>query len=262
MRMNRTAGIICLAAALALGTSACKKKTPIVAPTAPIGPDKSDLVDPNAGKMKPTILSFSVEPSSIERGQSATLRWSVSNANAVSIDNGIGEVQGAGTRRITPAESTTYRLTAAGPNGTISGTTTVNVTGAAPTNTGLANAGTFDQIVNSQLSDALFDYDGNTIRADAQQALNKDADVLKKIFADFPNRSVIVEGHCDERGSAEYNLGLGDQRASSAKAYLVQLGVNADRLKTVSYGKERPQCTEANDDCYQRNRRAHFSAAQ
>ncbi len=262
MKMNRTAGTICLAAALALGTAACKKKTPIAPPAAPVTPSNTNTVDPNAGNLKTAILSFSVEPSSIERGQSATLRWSVSNANAVSIDNGIGEVQGTGTRRITPIESTTFRLTAAGPNGTISGTATVNVTAAAPTNTGLSAAGTFEQVVNSQLSDALFDYDGNTIRPDAQQALNKDADVLKKIFADFPNRSVVVEGHCDERGSAEYNLGLGDQRASSAKAYLVQLGVSGDRLKTVSYGKERPQCTEANDDCYQKNRRAHFSAGQ
>jgi peptidoglycan-associated lipoprotein len=261
MRMNRTAGTICLAAALALGITACKKKTPIAPPTAPIA-RTTDTTDPNAGKLKPAILTFTVEPSSIERGQTATLRWSVSNANAVSIDNGIGEVQGAGTRRISPTESITYTLTAAGPNGTISGRTTVNVTGAAPTTNTRTGPANLTEAVNTMLSDAMFDYDGNTIRADAQQALNKDADALKKIFTDFPTGSVIVEGHCDERGSAEYNLGLGDQRASSAKAYLVQLGVSGDRLKTVSYGKERPQCTEANDDCYQRNRRAHFSAGQ
>jgi peptidoglycan-associated lipoprotein len=261
MRMNRTAGTICLAAALALGITACKKKTPIAPPTAPIA-RTTDTTDPNAGKLKPAILTFTVEPSSIERGQTATLRWSVSNANAVSIDNGIGEVQGAGTRRISPTESITYTLTAAGPNGTISGRTTVNVTGAALTTNTRTGPANLTEAVNTMLSDAMFDYDGNTIRADAQQALNKDADALKKIFTDFPTGSVIVEGHCDERGSAEYNLGLGDQRASSAKAYLVQLGVSGDRLKTVSYGKERPQCTEATDDCYQRNRRAHFSAGQ
>ena len=138
----------------------------------------------------------------------------------------------------------------------------MNVTGAAPTTNTRTGPANLTEAVNIMLSDAMFDYDGNTIRADAQQALNKNADALKKIFTDFPTGSVIVEGHCDERGSAEYNLGLGDQRASSAKAYLVQLGVSGDRLKTVSYGKERPQCTEANDDCYQRNRRAHFSAGQ
>jgi peptidoglycan-associated lipoprotein len=71
-----------------------------------------------------------------------------------------------------------------------------------------------------------------------------------------------VEGHCDERGSAEYNLGLGDRRASSVRDYLVQLGVPADRLHTISYGKERPQCTDADEACYQKNRRAHFSQGE
>jgi peptidoglycan-associated lipoprotein len=72
----------------------------------------------------------------------------------------------------------------------------------------------------------------------------------------------VVEGHCDDRGSAEYNLGLGDRRASSAKDFLVQLGIPADRLKTISYGKERPQCTDENESCWQKNRRAHFSPGQ
>ena len=92
--------------------------------------------------------------------------------------------------------------------------------------------------------------------------LDADADALKAIFRDFPDAVVQVEGHCDERGSAEYNLGLGDRRATAAKDFLVQLGVGADKLKTISYGKERPQCTESNEGCYQKNRRAHFSAAQ
>ena len=116
--------------------------------------------------------------------------------------------------------------------------------------------------MNTLLSDAYFDYDSNGIRSDARDSLTKDADALKKIFTDFPSGNVIVEGHCDERGSAEYNLGLGDQRASAAKQFLVDLGVPADRLKTVSYGKERPQCSEQTESCYQRNRRAHFAAAQ
>ena len=259
MRMNRTVGTVCLAAMVLCSGVACKKKVPISTPSTPA--PAAPAAPSTEGNLKPAILSFTVEPSSIERGQSATLRWSVSNANAVSIDQGIGEVQGTGTRRITPNDSTTYTLTAAGPNGTISGRATVNVTSPANTS-GPVTKEPFGKQIETQLNDAYFDYDGNTVRADAQTALNHDAEVLKKIFVDFPTGTVIVEGHCDERGSAEYNLGLGDQRASSAKAYLVQLGVNGDRLKTVSYGKERPQCTEANDECYQRNRRAHFSAAQ
>jgi peptidoglycan-associated lipoprotein len=85
---------------------------------------------------------------------------------------------------------------------------------------------------------------------------------MKRIFADFPNASINVEGHCDERGSAEYNLGLGDRRASAARDFLASLGVPVDRLKTISYGKERPTCTESNESCWQRNRRAHFSSGQ
>jgi peptidoglycan-associated lipoprotein len=253
-------GIICLAAAL--GIVGCEKKAkPYVPPTTtPTGPTAPST---DTGSLKPTVLTFTVEPSVIERGQSADLRWSVSNATSISIDNGVGDVQSSGTRRITPAETTTYRLTASGPNGVVNGTTTVTVTNpapvVAPSNTGKT---TLEGEVGSLLQDAYFDYDSNQIRADARDVLTKDADALKKIFADFPNATVIVEGHCDERGSAEYNLGLADQRASATREFLGSLGVPASKLKTVSYGKERPQCTEASEACYQKNRRAHFSAAQ
>ena len=76
-----------------------------------------------------------------------------------------------------------------------------------------------------------------------------------------PNAKVTVEGHADERGSTEYNIALGDDRARAAKNALVQLGVSADQLNPISYGKEKPQCSEQNEDCWQRNRRAHFSLA-
>ena len=79
---------------------------------------------------------------------------------------------------------------------------------------------------------------------------------------DFPAATIMVEGHCDERGSAEYNLGLGDRRAAAAKEFLVQLGVPEGRLRTISYGKERPQCTEHTEECWQKNRRAHLSLGQ
>ena len=121
---------------------------------------------------------------------------------------------------------------------------------------------TLDKRLESDVQDAFFDYDKSEIRADGRDALTKDAAALKSILADFPNATIVVEGHCDERGSAEYNLGLGDRRASSAKEFLQQLGVPADRLKTISYGKERPQCSEQNESCWQRNRRAHFAPGQ
>ena len=96
----------------------------------------------------------------------------------------------------------------------------------------------------------------------ARSIMQQNADVLKAIFAADPGFRVALEGHCDERGSAEYNLGLGDRRSTSAKDYLVQLGVPVDRISTISYGKDRPQCQDANEDCYQKNRRAHLVPAR
>ena len=109
---------------------------------------------------------------------------------------------------------------------------------------------------------AFYDYDKSDIRSDARETLTRDADLLKGILSEFPSNTIMVEGHCDERGSAEYNLGLGDRRATAAKDFLVQLGTPGDKLRTISYGKERPQCTESNESCWQRNRRAHFSPGQ
>ena len=113
----------------------------------------------------------------------------------------------------------------------------------------------------SDLQDAFFDYGRSAIRVDARDVLGRDATVLKAILNDFPNSSIVVEGHCDDRGSAEYNLGLGDERASFAVDFLVRSGVPAQRLRTISYGKERPQCIESGEPCWQRNRRVHFSTA-
>ena len=118
------------------------------------------------------------------------------------------------------------------------------------------------EVLSQDVQDAYFDYDQSTIRDDARTVLTRNADVLKALFNDYPTSTVVIEGHADERGSAEYNLGLADRRATATKEFLVQLGVGADRLTTVSFGKERPQCTEANESCWQMNRRAHFSAGQ
>ena len=104
------------------------------------------------------------------------------------------------------------------------------------------------------LKDAFFEYDKSDLRDDARTALAADADWLKK------NRTIqfLIEGHCDERGTSEYNLALGDRRANAAKEYLVSLGVDASRVRTVSYGKERPFCNQSSEDCWQQNRRGHF----
>jgi len=212
------------------------------------------------------VATLTAEPSTIDRGQSAILKWEVSGASFLSIDT-FGAVQASGSRSVTPYSSTTYHLTADGPGGRTTAEATVTVNPGNPpvppptSNTTAPNL-TIDQRISQQVQDVFFAYDKYDIEEDTRSTLTRDADAIKSILTDFPNASLIVEGHCDERGSAEYNLGLGDRRASSTKEFLVQLGVPADKLRTVSYGKERPQCTDSTESCWARNRRAHFTAAQ
>jgi len=108
--------------------------------------------------------------------------------------------------------------------------------------------------VPAELRDTYFDFDKSAIRDDAKQALVDDAKLLKA----HPDMKVKVEGHCDERGTVEYNLALGNRRAQAVKRYLSDLGIDVSRISTISYGKEKPFCTEHNETCFQKNRRGHF----
>ena len=240
-------------------TVGCKKKAVTATPPPPPAPQQ----EPAPAPPKHPTASLTAEPATIERGQAATLRWSSTDATELTI-SGLGVVAGQGRREVRPDESTVYRLTATGPGGSATANAAVNVTVPAPPVAAAPQppAKTFAQRVEEELADVYFDYDKSNIRDDAQAVLTKDASVLNSILADFGEVLIYIEGHCDERGSAEYNLGLGDRRATSASAYLEALGVNTARLKTVSYGKERPQCTEATEECRQKNRRVHFSAAK
>jgi peptidoglycan-associated lipoprotein len=248
-----------IALSLLLIAAGCKKQVP---PPPPPTPVKTPEKAPPPPAVKPSISSFTAEPSTIDRGQSATLRWSTSNATDVTIDQGIGPVNASGTRQVFPSNTTTYNLTATGPGGptTEQATVTVNVPPPPPPPKPDRPKVTFRERIEGELQDVYFDYDKSDIRADAQATLTRNAETLKSIFGTFPQDSVTLEGHADERGSAEYNLGLGDRRATAVKDFLVQLGVSGDRLKTLSYGRERPQCTEDTDDCHSRNRRVHTAA--
>ena len=148
---------------------------------------------------KPVVAEFAVEPSTIERGQSAVLRWRLQDRTNVSINNGIGTVPASGNRRVTPAETTTYTLTATGPGGDTTATATVTVTPRRRLRRPLRRTtrprrGTLESRVQSDLRDALFDYDSNNIRDDARAALTADADALKRIFADFPTPASTWKG--------------------------------------------------------------------
>jgi peptidoglycan-associated lipoprotein len=116
-----------------------------------------------------------------------------------------------------------------------------------------------DQLL-AKISDAYFDYDRAALRSDALKALEGDSTELRNILKDYPDYKLTIEGYCDERGSAEYNIALGDKRAQAAKDYLVQVGIPSAQLNVVSYGKEREVCTEHDEACWQRNRRIHIVA--
>ena len=227
---------------VALGTimflGACAKK---VAPPPPTPPPA--LTAPTA--------SLSANPNTLDPGQSTTLTWQTTNATDVSID-GIGPVDPSGSRQVTPADSTTYHLIAKGAGGTQEATARVTVNAAAAPST-TSNA-TEEELFSRNVKDIYFDYDKYDVRADQQGSLQGDAQFLQQ----HSNIHVTIEGHCDERGSTEYNLALGASRADAVKNALIQGGVGGDRIKTISYGKEKPFCTESNESCWQQNRRGHF----
>lgn len=113
----------------------------------------------------------------------------------------------------------------------------------------------------ARLEDALFDYDKSTIRSDATVALRDDVNVIRDILANYPNQKLVIQGHTDERGSEEYNLALGDRRAQAAEGFLSTMGIPQNQLTVISFGKDKPSCTEQTEQCWQQNRRAHITAA-
>jgi peptidoglycan-associated lipoprotein len=223
-----------------LTLSACgKKKQPPPPPPAPPPPS-------------PTA-SISVSPNSIQSGQSASLTWQTSNATDVSID-GIGAVQPNGSQSVSPTDSMTYHLVAKGTGGTQEATARLTVTPApAPPPPPAAPSVSDEDLFAQNIKDVYFDYDKSDIRSDQQSSLTSDAQFLNQ----HTDISFTIEGHCDDRGSTDYNLALGDQRATSVKNALTASGVNASRIKTISYGKEKPFCNEDNEACWQQNRRGH-----
>jgi peptidoglycan-associated lipoprotein len=235
--LKAVATVFTMSAILMLG--ACHKKAAPPPPPPPPPPS-------------PTA-SISVSPDTIQAGQSATLSWQTSNATDVSID-GIGAVQPSGSQQVNPTDSTTYHLTAKGSGGTQDATTRLTVAPPPAATTAPPSSATEEDLFGQTVKDVSFDYDKSDLRPDQQTAIQSDAQFLNQ----HSNINFTVEGHCDSRGSTEYNLALGDQRASSVKSALVSAGVSANRVKTISYGKEKPFCMEENESCWQQNRRGHF----
>src|SRR5437868_10763405 len=230
------------ALSLLLVIAGCHKKQPAPPPPPPPPPPA------------PTA-SISANPSTVNAGQSTQLTWQTDNATDVSID-GVGKVQASGSQTVTPTDSTSYRLTATGPGGSQEATTRVTVTRPQPVAQAPAAEPslTDQQLFEQNVKDAYFDYDSYEVRPSDAATLQADAQFLNQ----HPNWKILIEGHCDERGSTEYNMALGDSRSQSAMQELISAGVAANRINTVSFGKEKPFCTESNEQCWQENRRAHL----
>jgi peptidoglycan-associated lipoprotein len=228
-------------------TGGCKKKP--VATTPPPAPA------PAPTPAQPTV-TLSADPSSVNKGDSSTLSWTSTNATQLTIAPDVGTVNAEGSTKVTPADSTTYTITASGPGGSANATARVTVSTPPPPEKA-PEVNPYDLFLK-EVRDAYFDFNKADIRADAREALTKTAEFLRN----NPGVRATIEGHCDERGSTEYNLALGDRRAGAVKAYLVSLGISADRLSTVSFGKEKPFCNEHNEACWQQNRRGHFVPAR
>jgi peptidoglycan-associated lipoprotein len=219
--------------------AACSKKvakiTPLVTPPPPATPAAAIAAYPNV----------------IQMGQSTTLSWQSQNADDLTIE-GLGTVTASGSRAVIPTASTTYTLIAKGPGGTQDATARVTVnpvvarTAASPPDE--------SDVFARKVKDVFFAYNKADIRSEEKPVADNDAQFL----AQHPEIKVQIEGHCDDRGSEEYNLALGDSRAMSLKAALEKQGVSAERISTMSYGKEKPFCNEEDEQCWQQNRRDHL----
>jgi len=232
-----------LSALMLLSFVACHHEPPPVATSSPAAPTPPPP--------RPTV-TLQASPTFIEEGQTSQLSWSSTNATKVTL---AGEsVAPEGTKQVQPQQSTTYSITASGPGGDAATSVRVTVSAAARPAEVSAPPLPFDELFRQNVRDAFFDYDKYDIRPDARDALARTAEFLRR----YPESKVTIEGHCDERGSLEYNLALGAERAEATKKFLTSLGIDATRMNTVSYGKERPFCNEHDESCWQQNRRGHF----
>jgi len=224
--------------------SGCGKKTPV--------PPSAEETAPNAPIVPPTA-QITATPTVVSAGDPVQLSWRTTDATQIAID-GIGDVPSTGVKTVTPAESTTYHLVARGSGGSADASARVTVNAPPAVSVPATTVSEADEF-KARVQDVFFDYDAYDIRGDAQAVLAKDADYL----VSHPRIKIVIGGYCDERGSDEYNLALGQNRAQAAKSALVTAGIAEDRIRIISYGKEKPFCTESNEECWQLNRRAGFS---
>ncbi|MBI4474751.1 MAG: peptidoglycan-associated lipoprotein Pal [Acidobacteria bacterium] len=237
---------------LSLTGAACRKRVAVAPTPAPA------VETPPPTELPAPAITLTADRTSIEEGDTVTLEWKSEHAESVRI-NEIGEVDASGRTQVSPRVATTYTATATGPGGVATDTVRITVTARpAPSSPpGSAPDVSLVEDFRANIEDILFDYDRADLRPDQRPHIGTLARWLQR----YSQTRILIEGHCDERGSSEYNLALGDRRASTVKEYLVGAGISSDRINIVSYGELRPVCSEENEACWSRNRRAHFVLA-
>jgi peptidoglycan-associated lipoprotein len=238
-------------AAIALSTGCSKKPKDL--------PPVSSAPTTTETAVTPPTATITADPLAIDLGQTVVLNWRSTNASVVTID-GIGQVPANGTQTVSPSNSTNFHLTAKGEGGAVEANVRVTVrvpVAVEPKGTDFGPSSTkiTDAEFQSAVKDIFFDYDSFELRADAQGIAAQSAAFLVQ----HPDIRILIGGYADERGSAEYNLALGENRANAAKNGLVQAGVAPARIRVISYGKEKQFCTESTEACWQENRRAQFT---
>lgn len=210
-------------------------------------------VQPPPPPPQPTV-TLNVYPSDINQGQSAKLTWEAQNATKVTLEPVGNSVDNSGSQTVNPSESTTYRVVATGPGGSADATARLTVSAPPPVASSEPSP-TIQELFARNVKDAFFAYDSYKLDTETTQILASDAQFLQQ----HPDLKFTVVGHCDERGSEEYNLALGASRAEAVKQALATQGIDGQRVATNSVGKEQPFCTESNEECWHLNRRGHFT---
>jgi peptidoglycan-associated lipoprotein len=241
---------LALLGALALAGCGHKKTAPT-----------QQLPDTSAAASVPApTASISSTPQTVDKGDAIVLVWRTTNATEASID-GIGPVKPNDQLMLAPTQTTTYHLTAKGDGGNADASVLVTINAPEPPPpppppavSSSDMSATSDAAFHQNVQDIYFDYDSYDMRPDATTAVSQAVAWMQA----HPTIKIVIGGYCDDRGSTEYNIALGENRANAAKSALTKGGVDAGRIRIVSYGKEKQFCSEETESCWQQNRRAAF----
>ena len=257
--------IVVLGLLVLAGASCGKKRVPIFPPAADdagSGTDRTGIDAAEPAVASAPSLEIQVEPSAIQRGDSALLSWESRGADEVRIDQGIGAVDPAGRIKLFPEETTSYRVSATGSGGTVERLVTIEVSAdrTGPIDQEDLLAPSLDDEIPLGLEPVFFGFDSSGLDDESMATLEANVRWLSQ--PENAHVRFVLEGHCDERGTDEYNLALADMRAQVVRQFLADAGIEPDRMTTIALGEERPFDTGRSEEAWAVNRRVHFVLIQ